>query len=249
MNRIDEIRKRHGERKRRMSHQAPTYTSYTSLEPAPPRKETGPSHHPLFRPQWFLVKCLLAAALVGGVALLYKINPSGFTAVKPVIHQTLSQDLNFAKVSDWYEKAFGEPLAFFPTKNKPKETKQTGVNNKSDFAMPVNGTITESFSDHTNGVYLKTDANAEVKAAASGFVVYVGKKDKIGTTVIIRHANDEESWYGQLKTTDVKLYDFVKQEQKIGTVASQAANDAGTFYFALKKGDRFVDPIQVIKFE
>ncbi|MEH7279219.1 M23 family peptidase, partial [Bacillus toyonensis] len=47
----------------------------------------------------------------------------------------------------------------------------------------------------------------------------------------------------------VKLYDYVSKKQKIGTVSNYANNKNGKFYFAIKKNEKFVDPIQVISFD
>jgi stage IV sporulation protein FA len=45
------------------------------------------------------------------------------------------------------------------------------------------------------------------------------------------------------------MYDFVNKGKEVGIVENSKKGDAGTFYFAIKKGDKFVDPSQVIQFE
>lgn len=47
----------------------------------------------------------------------------------------------------------------------------------------------------------------------------------------------------------VKLYDYVSKKQKIGTVNNDANNKNGKFYSAIKKDEKFIDPIQVISFD
>lgn len=67
---------------------------------------------------------------------------------------------------------------------------------------------------------------------------------------MIQHADGSETWYGHLGTISVKLYDFVEMGKEVGTAqASDEDEQKGLFYFAIKQGDQFIDPIQVISFE
>jgi stage IV sporulation protein FA len=251
MSRIDEIKKRHKERRNRMAGPAGRTSSYFEQQPMNLTKKTNGNGltptPPLFRSQTFIFKCLIAAGLVLATGIFFKTYAKAYPEVEKVIHYAMTEDVNFAKVSEWYEKSFGEPLALFPSKNN--STEKVTATGKDNFAVPVNGTITKGFSDTKQGVYIQTDVDAKVDAIESGFVVSVGEKDGIGKTVVIRHSDGAESWYGNLATVDVKPYDFVKREQNIGTVTTASGKKTGTFYFALKEGDHFVDPIQVIQFE
>ncbi|MCY8252128.1 stage IV sporulation protein FA, partial [Bacillus inaquosorum] len=47
---------------------------------------------------------------------------------------------------------------------------------------------------------------------------------------------------------DVALYDFVDKGKKLGSIKLDDHNK-GVYYFAMKDGDKFIDPIQVISFE
>lgn len=207
------------------------------------------SKPPILRSQKFIIKCLFAAGLVLATGVFFKTYAHAYPTVNKVIHYAMTEDMNFAKVSDWYEKSFGEPLAIFPSKDQP--TADVSTKDKDNFAVPVSGgiTVTKGFSDTKQGVLIETKKDAKVDAIESGFVVSVGNKEGIGKTVVIRHSDGAESWYGELDTVNVKPYDWVKKEQNIGTVTTATGKKTGTFYFALKEGDKFVDPIQVIQFE
>jgi stage IV sporulation protein FA len=98
-------------------------------------------------------------------------------------------------------------------------------------------------------VTVQTGVDSVVEAMSEGIVRYVGKRDDIGNTIIIQHADGTETWYGQLKKINVSMYDFVNKGKEVGIVENSKKGDAGTFYFAIKKGDKFVDPSQVIQFE
>ncbi|HEY2421466.1 MAG TPA: M23 family peptidase, partial [Neobacillus sp.] len=65
------------------------------------------------------------------------------------------------------------------------------------------------------------------------------------------HPDKTEAWYGNLADINVNLYEKVEKAKIVGTV-SDSTSDAttkGKYYFAIKKGDHFIDPIQVIRFE
>jgi len=250
MSRIDEIRKRHRDRRNRLVSSAGSISRFSSRDPFPIEKTNRDGlsvKPPALRSQIFIIKCIVAAALVLGTGIFFKNYVHAFPKAEEVIRYAMNEDVNFAKVSDWYEKKFGEPLALLPSKNS--KTENVSIKGKG-FAVPVSGgTVTKEFSDTNQGVLIQTESDAKVDAIESGFVVSVGEKKGIGKTIVIRHNDGAESWYGKLDAVSVKPYDFVKRGQNIGTVTKNAGQKTGTFYFALKEGDHFVDPIQVIQFE
>lgn len=107
----------------------------------------------------------------------------------------------------------------------------------------------QGFQKNGQGVFVQTATNATVESVNEGIVVFAGKKEELGNTVQIQHADGTESWYGNLNDMSVKLYDYVSKKQKIGTVNSDENNKNGKFYFAMKKNEKFIDPIQVISFD
>ncbi|MFC7393195.1 peptidoglycan DD-metalloendopeptidase family protein [Scopulibacillus cellulosilyticus] len=259
MKKIDEIRKRHKNRKNSFSfsskqstfhshqHSADDFSEYKEY-----KKPTNDQNnwHPLFQVQTFIVKCLISGCLVLATGIVYKQADSRLNVVKSGVSKAMNDEFKFAKVSGWYEDTFGKPLALLPFLDQsPDKNNKENKSNKMAYAEPVSGQVTRKFSAANKGVLVKTSANSQVKAVKDGFVVYVGKKAKTGETVIIQHKDGSESWYGKLDNVDVKTYDFVKKGQKVGKVSNGDHNQKGTFYFALKEGNQFVDPIQVIKFE
>ncbi|KPD01610.1 Stage IV sporulation protein FA [Geobacillus sp. BCO2] len=87
-----------------------TYDRY-SFESAP---------HPLFRKEWFLFKTLIAACLVLVTAILFQHPSASLEPARQFIARTMETEFQFAAVSAWYEKTFGEPLAFLPRKRKKR---------------------------------------------------------------------------------------------------------------------------------
>ncbi|MGG3444272.1 peptidase M23 [Bacillus cereus] len=200
--------------------------------------------HPLFRKEVFLFKVLLSAILVLSVAILFKNAPSSFDGTRAVTEKAMQQEFQFATISKWYEKQFGKPLVFF----SPNEKKEKVIQQK-DYAIPASGKVMQGFQKNGQGVFVQTATNATVESVNEGVVVFAGKKEELGNTVQIQHADGTESWYGNLNDMSVKLYDYVSKKQKIGTVNSDENNKNGKFYFAMKKNEKFIDPIQVISFD
>ncbi|MFC0297040.1 M23 family metallopeptidase [Geobacillus jurassicus] len=200
--------------------------------------------HPLFRKEWFLLKTLIAACLVLATAILFKHPSASLERARQFVARTMETEFQFAAVSAWYEKTFGEPLAFFAPQ-KEKETKRA-----PSYAVPASGRVLESFEKNGQGVMIETEAKAKVEAMKEGIVTFAGTKENLGKTVIIQHADGTETWYGHLGAISVKLYDFVEMGQEVGTAEASGTNaQKGMFYFAIKQGDEFIDPIQVISFE
>lgn len=156
----------------------------------------------------------------------------------------MKEEFQFATVAKWYEKQFGKPLVFY----SPTEKKEGTIQQK-DYAIPASGKVMQGFQKNGQGVFVQTATNATVESVNEGLVVFAGKKEELGNTVQIQHADGTESWYANLNDMTVKLYDYVSKKQKIGTVNNDANNKNGKFYFAIKKNEKFIDPIQVISFD
>ncbi|WP_176222188.1 M23 family metallopeptidase [Tuberibacillus sp. Marseille-P3662] len=255
MSKIDDIRQRHAARKKGIKsfsgRQSETIKSHGTSSQRPDHDLN--SVHPLFRTQSFIIKCMIAIVLILVVAIIDKQQGATFDQTKHVVQQTLNRDVNFTKLSSWYEDTFGSsPVAFFPSLTDQDQAKKTtgqgAKKQEADYAVPVSGQVSESFSTQTNGILMATKPGSAVTAVKSGTVISIENKEGIGKTVIIQH-NNAESWYGKMDGVKVKPYEFVQQGQKIGSVKKDQDQERGTFYFALKNGDHFVDPIQVISFD
>ncbi|MED1204786.1 M23 family metallopeptidase [Heyndrickxia acidicola] len=210
--------------------------------------ETGPSDHihPLFKKEVFIFKILASAILVLAVAIMFKTNSPVFNQSRAFVSSTMKSEFQFAAISNWYEKQFGKPLAFLPFKLQQKEPVQQANADKQGYAIPASGKVLTHFSSDGRGIMIQTKNNADVEAVNGGTVIFAGKKADLGNTVIIQHPDSTESWYANLKTINVSEYEQVDKEKKVGTVTNNAKRDKGEFYFAFKKGNKFVDPQQVM---
>ncbi len=206
--------------------------------------------HPLFKKEVFIFKILASALLFLVIAIMFRENSATFAPAKEFVVKTMEQDFKFATVSKWYEDQFGKPLALLPFTGEEKEGEKTVVENDHD--IPVfSGKVLENFEKNGQGIMIETINGAPVEAMKEGNVMFAGVKDDTGKTVIIQHADQTETTYGNLDEIKVSLYQFIETETVVGTASESTGEDKtkGTYYFAIKKGDDFIDPIQVIRFE
>ena len=52
----------------------------------------------------------------------------------------------------------------------------------------------------------------------SGIVVFSGKKDNLGQTVIIQGVDGVDIWYSNLSNTNLTMYDYVEKGSILGEV-------------------------------
>ncbi|MCA1056310.1 M23 family metallopeptidase [Rossellomorea aquimaris] len=260
-NRADEIRRQIAKRKRtnqmssKRSYNNGSYflpsdeerygaERYSSFEGGPPPE----GFHPLFKKEAFIMKVLGAGIMVLLTAIMFKSPSPVFDDAKTVVNRTMESEFQFASISSWYEEQFGKPLALLPGSTKD-EGSQTVVET-DEYARPVSGKVVENFKTNGQGIMLQTEFGEDVAAMKGGLIIFAGKKDKLGNTVVIQHKDKSESWYGHLESIDVNQYEYVDKGTAVGKVStSSESNVSGEFYFAIKMGDEFVDPIQVISFD
>lgn len=257
--RADDIRKRIAKRKKDRGESQPIYEGVkkTSLflsdeerygSNSFPTYEAGPGNnngsHPLFQADVFMFKLLLSACLVLVTAIIFKDDSLVFQEAKSVVQSTMEEEFQFTAVSTWYREQFGEPLALF----QPKEDTKTELAvDTNQFSVPASGRVLESFQDNGQGIMVETESPS-VEAMEEGIIVEMAEKSDTGLTIVLQHADGTKSWYGNLNEVDVDLYAFVKKGTELAKIKT-TENEKGTYYFAIKKGDSFIDPIQVMSFD
>lgn len=203
----------------------------------------------LFNKDTFLFKLLISACLFLFVAIAFHTDGSSFGPARSIVKKTMTENFEFAAVSNWYESKFGKPLALLPPNVDSGTTKNDVKNDTTGYALPASATIVESFEKNGQGIMVETGIEANVEAMNEGIVRFAGIDSNHGKTVIIQHANKTETWYGNLDEINVNLFDFVKQGNSLGVVSKNSDETKGSFYFAIKQGGDFINPAQVIQFE
>ncbi len=117
----------------------------------------------------------------------------------------------------------GEKIETEP-KAKPRAEEKAQIKlEKKLFIWPVNGKVKTRFGIQPNKTYhnwikIVSVAGSEVKAAASGNVIFSSKLKDYGQTVIVRHENNFSTVYTHLKKISVKADQNVKKGEKIALV-------------------------------
>ncbi|MEW8969072.1 MAG: M23 family metallopeptidase [Mesobacillus sp.] len=256
--RADDIRRRMMKRKRERDRmEKMNHNRFSSTEEERhgfdriPSYDMGPGEggHPLFKKEVFLFKVLASACLVLIIAIIYRSPSEKAETIQQYVEHTMEQEFQFAAVSNWYEDQFGKPLALLPAKESAEEENKQELAPDNEYALPASGKILEDFGDNGQRIMIETGKGAGVEAMDEGLVHFVGMKEGFGKTVIVQHADKSETWYGNLDEIDVSLYEYISKGTKVGSAMDSTDGIKGSFYFAIKKGDDFVDPVQVIKFE
>lgn len=252
-NRARNIRKRIAKRKKtydryreKHSWQDPFIEEQLNSEDSIYDSENDDSFHPLWNREIFLLKVLTSAVLVLIVAIIFKSPSPAFHDARNVVEKALGQEFQFAAVADWYEGTFGKPLALLPegANEEPNEFVK-----ELNYALPVSGKVSSEFEKDGRGVMIETENGAAVEAMSGGVVIFAGKKEDIGQTVIIQHADLSETWYGKLDRITVKPHEHIEAGKTVGTVSSKEDELHGEFYLAINKEGEFIDPNQVINLE
>ncbi|MDN4526238.1 M23 family metallopeptidase [Fictibacillus fluitans] len=247
-NSADEIRRRYADKITR-EEQDPFRTS---LYTGPSTPVQGKKKSPRFNGSFFLFQLMAAVCLFLGAGILFKNDSLQAVRGQEIIKKMYHSEFQFAAAQKWYEHQFGKPLALLPDKQAEPQKELSATKKTEDYAVPASGKVYQSFEANGKGIMVETGKSTRVDTVKEGYVTFIGKKDKLGKTVILQHSNGEESWYGHLDSidADVKLYSYMERKKPLGKVSPSEDGKTGKFYFAIKKGNAFIDPGKVgIRFE
>lgn len=151
-----------------------------------------------------VIKFLLSIVIMLVVLILIKQNVEFKTKFYQNVYDT---SFSFATINNWYESKFGSPLPF---KDLIKEN-QTVFKEKLKYS---------DASKYMDGVKLEVGSNYLVPSLEKGIVIFIGKKEDYGNTVIVQQQNGIDVWYSNLDNINVKLYDYIDSGVLIGEVNS-----------------------------
>lgn len=132
------------------------------------------------------------------------------------------------------------------------------------FALPVGGEIINVFSNNEliksktmgdwrthDGIDIAADPSTAVKSAADGKVKEIKTDGLWGVCIIIEHNNGYTShYYGLNASVNVKKGQDVKIGDVIGNVSDTAQieiSEVSHLHFGIKKDDKWIDPMSLIK--
>ena len=165
----------------------------------------------------FLNKVLMAI-LLGLVSLIVmEYSPKFKTFMN---ENVLGKDFSFAYLDKLYQKVFGKVL--------PQKEQNTVVvfNEKLEYL---------SKEAYKEGQKLTVNSNYLVPNLVSGIVVFVGEREDMGKVVTIEGEDDSTITYGNIKNTDLKLYDHLDKGKFLGEVSGE------TLYLTILKKGEYLD--------
>ena len=93
----------------------------------------------------------------------------------------------------------------------------------------------DNLSIYHDGVKLEVDNNYLVPVSSEGMVIFIGEKENYGNVIIIEDIDGVDTWYGNIETTAVKLYDYVTKGSYLGTTKGNY------LYLVYQKDGEFLD--------
>ena len=161
---------------------------------------------------------VLTAVLLGLISLIVMEYSPKFKSFMQ--EEVLGKNISFAFLGNLYNKYFGKVL--------PEDSGKVAevFNEKISFINK------EKFED---GVKLTVTNNYLVPVMQSGIVVFTGEKEGIGKVITIEGEDNSTITYGNIKNTNLKLYDYVNKGMFLGEV------DGNTLYVTILKNGETVD--------
>ncbi len=116
--------------------------------------------------------------------------------------------------------------------------------------LPVKGDIINRFGTQREdtgiswkGIFIRAAAGSEVKAIASGMVVFSDWMRGFGNLMIIDHGDGYMSLYGNNEALLRKTGETVKGGDTIASVGNTGGNDSTGLYYELRKQSKPFDPL------
>lgn len=94
-----------------------------------------------------------------------------------------------------------------------------------------------------NGIDIKAKRNAPVRAAADGVVTYIGRKGRLGKTVVINHGNGMKTLYGHLNRYLTRSGRKVLKGEVIAGAGSTGRSTANHLHFTVLVNGKAVNPL------
>jgi stage IV sporulation protein FA len=211
-------------------------------------RPTGHSGFNLFRS--LLRRTIVSAVIFAGVWGLFQLNASWTVAPKTVIADVLHNDMDFAAATAWYERNFGGTPSFLPVLGHTTDV-VNGSGVRPLLGKPISGTVVQPFALSMKGIEIVPEAATagglvQVVSSGAGRVLEVLGDASTGYTVVIQHSGKVTAIYGRMNEIDVQVSDWVEAGNAVGSLKAGSTEQPATLYFAIKEGEDYVDPAEVV---
>lgn len=122
-------------------------------------------------------------------------------------NEVLNKNLSFGFLGNLYDKYFGKVL--------PADSD----NIVSVFNEKL---VYKNKEKYRDGYKLEVNKNYLVPVIEGGVVVFIGEKDDIGNVITIEGEKGSTITYGNIKNSDVKLYEYINKGKYLGEVSDES---------------------------
>lgn len=161
-----------------------------------------------------LNKLLLSIIIFLIGMILTKTNSNLKETIKTKLYE---ESLPFQKLKNTYKKYLGNIVEVEKTQEVFNET------------LSYN-----KVSKYKDGVKLEVSDNYMVPILESGVVVFIGEKENYKNTIIVEQVNGIDTFYGNIKSNNIKLYDYVEKGQLLGEANKE-------LYLVFQKNGEYLD--------
>jgi stage IV sporulation protein FA len=211
-------------RQQRINQLVPSHQSWQEWRTQPTRNR-------------FLYKCLICLILYGLIWTIFQLDEHSYAQrVQRAITAAMNNSFDYDAMNRWYQDHIGHIPTVLPifeeTINDYEEIK---------YMLPVIDQYEKLTINQTGIMDIRTAADHTVISIGRGLVVNVAKLRNNEMTVNVLYSNGIMAIYAGLVTVSVEKNNWLEK----GTVIGHTDN----LYFALKKGDQYVNPRDVISFD
>jgi len=199
----------------------------------------------------FFLRLALAAACFSAAWIWFHSDLPYSREAKAWTAQAVTQDMDFQAVQAWYARHFGGSPSFLPMFRSRHEAHEVfGGWKRSDAVVPVQGRIVQSYEQDGSGVRIAAPGDSRVKAVYSGRVLQVETDEDGKATILIQHAGQIVTVYGNLLYPEVRAGDWVEAGDVLGSIPPpQDARGESLLYFAVRQNGKAIDPAEVVPFD
>lgn len=116
------------------------------------------------------------------------------------------------------------------------------LSNQSVYERPVDGTLTQVYSQERPWLEFECPEGSEVKAAEAGEVLVVAELTNGDWGVMIDHGEGKETVYAYLSEPEIAVGDQVERGQRLGALSGEQA------YFEARENGEPCDPTELLGF-
>jgi stage IV sporulation protein FA len=182
----------------------------------------------------FMYKCFISMSIYLLVWTIFHLDHSYAQRTQQAIRGAMNDSFDYGALASWYQTHIGAIPAFLPAFHEH-------FNVRTAYSSPVSSKSVKSDTDQAGVIQIHTSADRTVTSIGRGLVQDVAPASINGMTVRVLYSNGIQALYGGLEAVHVERNDWLEEGALIG--------HTNILYFALKKGDQYVNPGDVISFD